>query len=148
MGNLLFIAGVPMTLGPSRTAGYFLQAQKLRATACLGLGIFLVLIGSPVLGMALEIFGLLNLFGNMFPVLLAIAKQMPVIGPILSGGGGGGSGGNARRNNYNNNRQGNNNNNNRRRQEKEDYYYQEDEQSYYNEGDGWRDEGGSGDRYY
>lgn len=85
LGNLLFIAGVPMMLGPSRTLGYFLKPEKMRATACLGLGIFLVLVGSPVFGIALEIFGLLNLFGNMFPVFLAIAKQLPVIGPILSG---------------------------------------------------------------
>jgi hypothetical protein len=85
LGNLLFIAGVPVTLGPTRTAGYFLQADKMRATACLGVGIFLVLVGSPVFGIALEIFGLLNLFGNMFPVILAIAKQLPVVGPMLSG---------------------------------------------------------------
>jgi hypothetical protein len=85
LGNLLFIAGVPITLGPTRTAGYFLKPEKMRATACLGLGIFLVFIGSPVFGIALEIFGLLNLFGNMFPVIFAIAKQLPVVGPMLSG---------------------------------------------------------------
>ena len=84
LGNLLFIAGVPMTIGPSRTMGYFLQKQKMRATACLGLGIFLVFVGHPVFGMALEVFGLLNLFGNMFPVLMAILKQTPVVGPLLS----------------------------------------------------------------
>ena len=85
LGNLLFIAGVPMTIGPTRTAGYFLNKEKYRATACLALGIFLVFVGMPVLGMILEVFGILNLFGNMFPVLLAVAKQMPVIGPILKG---------------------------------------------------------------
>lgn len=85
LGNLLFIAGVPMMLGPSRTMGYFLKPEKFRATICLALGILLVLVGSPVFGIALEIFGLLNLFGNMFPVVMAIAKNMPVIGPILSG---------------------------------------------------------------
>ena len=41
-------------------------------------------IGSPVFGMILEVFGLLNLFGNMFPVILAVAKTMPGIGPILN----------------------------------------------------------------
>jgi hypothetical protein len=106
LGNLLFIAGVPMTLGPSRTMGYFLQPQKTRATACLALGIFLVFIGMPVFGIILEVFGILNLFGNMFPVLLAIAKNMPVIGPILSG---------------------NNNNRNDNRQRREEEYYDDGE---------------------
>ena len=77
LGNLMFIAGVPVTVGPSRTAGYFLKPEKARATACLAFGIFLVFVGWPILGIALEIFGLLNLFGNMFPVFWAIAKNMP-----------------------------------------------------------------------
>jgi len=86
LGNLLVVAGVPVTLGPSRTSAYFfgLEPRKMRATACLALGIFLTFLGNPVLGMILEVFGLLNLFGNMFPFLLMIAKQMPVIGTILN----------------------------------------------------------------
>jgi hypothetical protein len=118
LGNLLFIAGVPVTLGPSRVAGYFIQPQKARATACLGLGIFLVLVGWPVFGIALEVFGLLNLFGNLFPVVLAVAKQMPIVGTILNSGGGGRPRSN---NNYKSNQRG------------RDRYY-EDEEDYYFEG--------------
>jgi hypothetical protein len=84
LGNLLFMAGVPMTIGPGRTAGYFLQPKKARATGCLALGILLVFVGHPVIGIALEVFGLLNLFGNMFPFAMAILKQMPIVGPLLS----------------------------------------------------------------
>lgn len=87
IGNLLFIGGVPMTIGPGRTAGYFFQPKKSRATACLALGIFLVFIGSPVFGIILEVFGLLNLFGNMFPVLAVVMKQMPVVGTLFKGSG-------------------------------------------------------------
>jgi hypothetical protein len=86
LGNLLFIAGVPMTLGPSRTLGYFVKPEKFRATGCLALGIFLVFIGMPVFGIILEAFGILNLFGNLFPFVWAVAKNMPGIGPLLSGG--------------------------------------------------------------
>jgi hypothetical protein len=96
LGNLFFVAGVPMTIGPGRTVGYFFQPKKARATACLALGIFLVFVGHPVFGIVLEVFGLLNLFGNMFPVAMAILKQMPVIGPILSGKSGGSSNNNNR----------------------------------------------------
>jgi hypothetical protein len=83
LGNLLFIAGIPMTIGPSRTLGYFVQAEKMRATVCLALGIFLVFVGRPVFGMALEVFGLLNLFGNLFPVVMAFVRHMPLVGPLL-----------------------------------------------------------------
>ncbi len=85
LGNLFFVAGVPMTIGPGRTAGYFFQPTKARATGCLALGIFLVFVGWPVLGIVLEVFGFLNLFGNMFPVAMAVLKTMPVIGPLLRG---------------------------------------------------------------
>jgi Got1/Sft2-like family len=84
LGNLLFIAGVPMTIGPTRTVGYFVRPEKMRATACLALGIFLVFVGQPVFGIILEVFGLLNLFANMFPIVIAIVQQMPVVGPLLT----------------------------------------------------------------
>jgi Got1/Sft2-like family len=83
LGNLLSIAGVLLTLGPTHTVRYFAQPEKMRATACLALGIMLVLAGSPLLGIVLEVFGVLNLFGNMFPLLVVFVKQMPVIGPLL-----------------------------------------------------------------
>ncbi len=85
LGNLFFVAGVPMTLGPGRTAGYFFQPKKARATGCLAAGVMLVFIGWPIFGIILEVFGLLNLFGNMFPMAMMIMKQMPVIGPLLKG---------------------------------------------------------------
>jgi Got1/Sft2-like family len=83
LGNLLFLSGVPVTLGPSRTAQYFLQREKSRATSCLVVGIVLVFYGFPVLGMLLELFGLLNLFGNMFPLLTLILRQVPGIGALF-----------------------------------------------------------------
>lgn len=86
LGNLLIIAGIPMTIGPGRTSGYFLQPKKARATGCLALGIFLVMIGWPIVGIILEIFGILNLFGNMFPLLKVLLKQVPVVGGIFDGG--------------------------------------------------------------
>ncbi|KAL3773467.1 hypothetical protein ACHAW5_010834 [Stephanodiscus triporus] len=93
LGNLLFVAGVPLMIGPGRTAGYFLQPQKARATGCLGCGIFLVLVGHPVIGILLEVFGLLNLFGNMFPLVALMAKNLPVVGGLFGGGGNNNNGG-------------------------------------------------------
>ncbi len=97
MGNLLFISGVPLILGPSRTAGYFLQPNKFRATSCLLLGIFLVLAGRPILGMALEIFGIMNLFGNLFPLLMVMLRQVPFLGELLPSSSSNNGGGRRRR---------------------------------------------------
>jgi Got1/Sft2-like family len=122
LGNLMFMGGVPMTIGPGRTAGYFFQPKKARATGCLVLGIVLVFVGWPVLGIILEAFGLLNLFGNMFPIFLIMLKQMPIIGPLLkrppsnSSAGGGGGGGFGRG----------------RREDRDDYY--DEDRPYYDDG--------------
>ncbi|KAL7439093.1 hypothetical protein ACHAXH_005362 [Discostella pseudostelligera] len=104
LGNLLFVAGIPLLIGPGRTVGYFLQPQKARATGCLGCGIFLVLVGHPVIGILLEIFGLMNLFGNMFPLVRMMAQNLPVVGGLFGGGSssnnGGGRGGKRRESRY------------------------------------------------
>lgn len=86
LGNILFLLGIPLTIGPGRTMGYFLQPKKARATSCLAAGAFLVLIGYPVFGIALEVFGLLNLFGNMFPVLLMFLRSLPFVGDLIPDG--------------------------------------------------------------
>jgi len=83
LGNLLFIGGIPMTIGPSRTIGYFMDPSKARATGCLALGMFLVFIGWPIIGIGLEIFGLLNLFGNMFPLAMMLLRNVPGLGNLF-----------------------------------------------------------------
>jgi hypothetical protein len=141
LGNLFFVAGVPMTLGPGRTAGYFFQPKKARATGCLALGLVLVFVGWPILGIVLEIFGLLNLFGNMFPVAFAILKQMPVIGDLLKGNvGGGRNGGNnydnsSRRGDYDDDRYSDDT-----YQDRDRYYDEPNYDNYYNDNMGNRDD--------
>uniref|UniRef100_A0A7S2VZL1 Vesicle transport protein n=1 Tax=Eucampia antarctica TaxID=49252 RepID=A0A7S2VZL1_9STRA len=131
IGNLLFIAGIPMTIGPGRTAGYFLQPKKARATGCLMLGIFLVMVGWPVFGIALEIFGLLNLFGNLFPVLMVVLKQMPIVGNLLNSNknSGGKKSRTPKNTQYDNNNQG------------QDHYSRGDDDRYH-------DDRGDASRYY
>ena len=107
LGHLLCIAGVLLSMGLSQTIQYFVQPEKLRATICLGIGVFLVFIGSPLFGIALEVFGILNLFGNMFPIVMIMIKQMPIVGTMLKS------------NTNNNSRRSRNN-------ENDDYYYSND----------------------
>ena len=125
-----------MTIGPGRTTGYFLQPKKARATGCLMFGIFLVFVGWPIFGIALEVFGLLNLFGNMFPVLMVLLKQMPFVGTVLNGGDSSSSGGWRNKSNKGNSRKANS---------RDRYSYDDEEEDYYgddNRDDGYSERGG------
>ena len=84
LGNICVILGIPLLIGPSIVYNFFMQPQRAQATIITALGIFLVFIGKPRLGILMEIFGLLNLFGNMLPLLVALAKKLPIIGDIIA----------------------------------------------------------------
>jgi hypothetical protein len=73
----------------------------------------LVFVGHPLIGIILELFGILNLFGNMFPLVLIMAKNLPVVGGLF-GGSGSSSGGTKRR-------------------ERESSRYNEDDDRHYND---------------
>jgi len=47
------------------------------------IGMETVLLGLPIIGMGLEAFGFINLFGDFFPVAIAFLKRTPVIGMFL-----------------------------------------------------------------
>jgi len=50
MGNILFLAGVSLIIGPRGVFRFFFQKRKVRGTSCFLGGIFLVLVGWPVFG--------------------------------------------------------------------------------------------------
>lgn len=85
LGNLMFVSGLPLVIGPSRTVAYFTNPSRLRATATFAFGLFLVLMaGWPISGLFFEFFGFLNLFGNFFPLLKGILTQLPGFSRIFS----------------------------------------------------------------
>ena len=83
LGNILFVAGVFLVMGPQRSKGFFFDRRRLRASIPFFFGIFLVLIGHCFLGLIVQGFGGLNLFGNFFPTVIRVLEAMPVIGNIL-----------------------------------------------------------------
>jgi len=83
LGNILFVSGILLLIGPQQTKNFFARRQKLGGTACFVFGIFLVFIKWPVTGMIFESFGVLNLFGDFFPVILSFLRQIPLIGNFL-----------------------------------------------------------------
>ena len=84
LGNIFLIAGIPLLVGPDRVRSFFMKESRLQATCITAVGILLVFWGKPRLGILCEIFGLLNLFGNMFPLLFALGSRLPIVGDILA----------------------------------------------------------------
>ncbi|KAI8454811.1 Got1-domain-containing protein [Phakopsora pachyrhizi] len=84
LGNILFLTGITIVIGPKKTFYFFSRRNKVRGTICFITGIVLVFIKYPFFGILIEMFGFLNLFGDFFPVVLTFLRQMPVIGQILN----------------------------------------------------------------
>ena len=63
MGNLMFLAGLVLILGVGNTFTFLFQKRKLRGTVCFLGGIVVVLCKYPIVGICIEGFGFINLFG-------------------------------------------------------------------------------------
>ncbi|CCG81457.1 Got1-like family protein [Taphrina deformans PYCC 5710] len=83
VGNILFIAGLTLIIGPQRTVAFFARKQKLRGTICFLGGVVLIFIKRPFIGICIELFGFVNLFGDFFPIVLSFLRSLPFIGPAL-----------------------------------------------------------------
>ncbi|EPY27316.1 golgi family transporter [Strigomonas culicis] len=81
IGNVLFVVGVALVVGPKRFKTFFVTRR--RASICFFLGILLVLFGWCIFGLVIEGFGILNLFGDFFPVVARVLESTPLIGPII-----------------------------------------------------------------
>lgn len=61
--QILFLGGLFLIIGPQKTFYFFARKNKLRGTACFLGGILLVFLKWPTIGVLVEMFGFLNLFG-------------------------------------------------------------------------------------
>ncbi len=61
--QILFISGLSLVIGLERTFRFFFQQHKLKGTAAFMGGILVVLVGWPLVGMIIETYGFILLFG-------------------------------------------------------------------------------------
>lgn len=84
IGNILFICGVALVIGLERTFRFFFQKHKIKGSSCFLGGILVVLLGWPLIGMIIEVYGFVLLFRGFFPVVVNFLRRVPVIGNFLN----------------------------------------------------------------
>ncbi|XP_015252167.1 PREDICTED: vesicle transport protein GOT1B-like [Cyprinodon variegatus] len=82
--KILFVAGLAFVIGLERTFRFFFQKHKLKATSFFLGGVLVVLIGWPIVGVVLEVYGFFLLFRGFFPVVVGFIRRIPVLGSILN----------------------------------------------------------------
>eukprot|EP00898_Chlorokybus_atmophyticus_P006687 jgi/Chlat1/7019/Chrsp56S06701 len=86
MGNILFLSGVTLTIGPRPTFMFFMKRRNYKGSAAFLTGFVLVVSGylHPIFGMLIESYGFVLLFRDFFPTVLLFLKRIPLLGWILN----------------------------------------------------------------
>ncbi|XP_052889453.1 vesicle transport protein GOT1B [Anopheles moucheti] len=84
IGNILFVCGLACVIGLERTFRFFFQKHKMKASIAFFGGIAIVLLGYPLIGMLIEMYGFILLFSGFFPVAINFLRRVPVLGNILN----------------------------------------------------------------
>ncbi|KAE9370663.1 Got1 family protein [Stipitochalara longipes BDJ] len=83
MGNILFLIGLTIIIGPQKTALFFARRQKLKGTAAFFAGLFLILMRWALIGFLVELYGIFILFGDFLGTIAGFARNIPIIGPWI-----------------------------------------------------------------
>lgn len=84
MGNILFLIGLTLIIGLSKTLAFFARKQKLRGTAAFAAGILLILLRWPLVGFCVELYGIVILFGDFLATIAGFVSNVPYIGPVVA----------------------------------------------------------------
>lgn len=84
IGNLFCLSGLFCAIGWERTGRFFLQRERAKGTTCFLGGIVVLLLGWPIVGMCIEIYGFIALFGGFFPMAINFLRCVPIVSSILA----------------------------------------------------------------
>ncbi|KAI0482458.1 Got1-like family protein [Xylariaceae sp. FL0804] len=83
MGNILFLIGLTVIIGPQKTLLFFARRQKAKGTAAFFAGLALILLRWPLVGFLVELYGIVVLFGDFLGTIAGFARGLPVVGPYI-----------------------------------------------------------------
>ncbi|TVY50995.1 Protein transport protein GOT1 [Lachnellula cervina] len=78
--NILFLIGLTIIIGPSKTLLFFARRQKLKGTAAFFAGLVLILMKWALVGFLVELYGIFILFGDFLGTIAGFARNLPVVG--------------------------------------------------------------------
>ncbi|KAK4231343.1 hypothetical protein QBC38DRAFT_246396 [Podospora fimiseda] len=81
--QILFLIGLTIIIGPSKTALFFARKQKLQGTLAFFAGLLLILFRWPLIGFLIELYGIMILFGDFLGTIAGFARNIPVVGPYI-----------------------------------------------------------------
>ncbi|KAM7190592.1 Got1 family protein [Rhypophila sp. PSN 637] len=84
MGNILFLIGLTIIIGPQKTLLFFARKQKAKGTAAFFAGLTLILLRWPLIGFLVELYGIIILFGDFLGTIAGFATNIPVVGPYIA----------------------------------------------------------------
>ncbi|EDO16044.1 hypothetical protein Kpol_1067p16 [Vanderwaltozyma polyspora DSM 70294] len=84
LGNILFLLGIVLIIGPQKTYVFFSRPAKRRGSILFLLGIMMILMKWTFVGFIVEFVGIMGLFGDFFGIIVQFLRSLPLIGPILS----------------------------------------------------------------
>jgi hypothetical protein len=70
------VPGLACCLGLDKTFAFFAQRDRLKGTTAFLGGIVTVLLGWPILGMIIELYGFVALFGGFLPLVISFLRQV------------------------------------------------------------------------
>ena len=86
IGNLAFIMGLVVVIGPANTLAFFMRKTKMKGSACFFAGFVMIVIGwfgFTSVGFILQLYGLYLLFKDFIKTIYKTLENMPGIGPVL-----------------------------------------------------------------
>ena len=86
IGNVLFLVGIPLMIGWRRALDFFnpmKRAGSTRGVVCFVVGLLLVLYRWALVGIIVELIGMVELFGRFLPLVVTALRTLPIVGPIL-----------------------------------------------------------------
>ncbi|XP_031481731.1 vesicle transport protein GOT1-like [Nymphaea colorata] len=80
LGNILCLSGVALILGWRSTCKLFSEKVNIKGSLSFFVGVFLILVGWPILGILLEFYGSVVLFRGFWPSIKVFLCNIPVLG--------------------------------------------------------------------